>query len=840
MDGRQLSTLKTQQWQGFHLPTSVVFDPTGHLYIAQSGLPLGGEPPGGSVWRIAPDGERLCIATDLRPPVNGLSVDKTRLYVAEGGNPGRISVIDLVSFERQTVLDDLPGGGNYHTNMAIMGDDGWLYFGQGAMTNSGIVGPDAEMVSWLRQCPHPCDIAGCDVVLSGWNADVIGADADVSDKPFTTGAFQPFDTNTFDGQKITGQLPCTSAVMRCKPDGSALELVAWGLRNPYGLGFDRSGRLLAIDLGINDRGSRGVGNVPDCLYEVKQGQWYGWPDYAGGRAVNLDDLLPQRGERPHLLLQNHDELGPVAQPLFSFSPHCAPTKFTLVPGSDDLIITLFGDKLPMTGPAGERCGREVVRLNPHTGACSVLVGHQFHRPIDVAFDAQGVLYVLDFGHFELNADTSVAVTPFGGTLKRISSPVFVAVDRCYPLPIPQPQSQAENGKGWLASDITYCSNVHAGESVAEIIANFGQFIQPVCQGRGLESMACGLWISARAASELQNDSVLDSFERALGLFGLQLTSINGFPFGGFHQDAVKDQVYLPDWSDPARLQYSKNLADVLAKCLPYDVDNGAISTLPLGYKKHWSEAKQQAAIAHLNELMVYLKALKVRTGKHIQVCLEMEPDCVLESTDELIDFFIHQRFVEDELANNHLAVCYDVCHQAVMFEDGFDALQRICGAGITIGKIQLSSALNAQFNQAQNSAEDDGLLELLSQFCEPKYLHQVKYQNAQGQLNASADLSVALKDNTPKTQWRVHFHVPINTEHLVHPQLKTTRDDLLRVFDFLREYPAIKPILEVETYSWQVLPAQIRPQNDGQLIDGIVNELRWVETQLQQRGLLIK
>ncbi|MFT5162580.1 MAG: sugar phosphate isomerase/epimerase [Alteromonadaceae bacterium] len=378
-----------------------------------------------------------------------------------------------------------------------------------------------------------------------------------------------------------------------------------------------------------------------------------------------------------------------------------------------------------------------------------------------------------------------------------------------------------------AADIAYCSNVHAGETVADIIDNLSRFIEPVCRARGLDSMATGLWISGAAASELRETQVLADFKQALAQAGLRLTSINGFPYGDFHQEKVKDEVYLPDWSDPVRLHYSKSLAALLAACLPDDCPIGAISTLPLGYKAHWSEHKQQAAISHLTELMNYLIKLKQQTGKHIQICLEMEPDCVLESTDELIEFFYNQRFA------NHLAVCYDVCHQAVMFEDAFDALARIAAAKIPIGKIQLSSALKAHFTRQNTS-----LLELLGQFCEPKYLHQVKYQNAQGQLKTCADLSVALQGNIPQTDWRVHFHVPINTEQLVHPQLQTTRDDLLRVFDFLREYPSVRPCLEVETYSWQVLPLQIRPQDDAGLISGIVNELRWVETELQQRELL--
>ena len=292
------------------------------------------------------------------------------------------------------------------------------------------------------------------------------------------------------------------------------------------------------------------------------------------------------------------------------------------------------------------------------------------------------------------------------------------------------------------ADIGYCSNVHAGETVAEITQNFSRFMQPVCHHRGLSAMASGLWISAAAASELRDEQALANFKQALVQSNLKLTSINGFPYGGFHQEKVKDHVYLPDWSDPARLQYSKNLAAVLASCLPADHETGAISTLPLGYKAHWNAQKHQAAIRHLGELAAYLEQLKQQTGKRILMCLEMEPDCVLESTDELLDFFVNQ-LRPHVSCHEYLAVCYDVCHQAVMFEDAYEAMQRIVDADITIGKIQLSSALQAIFtDETCNGERDESLLSLLAQFCEPKYLHQVKCQDSKGMLKNSASKQI--------------------------------------------------------------------------------------------------
>ena len=391
-------------------------------------------------------------------------------------------------------------------------------------------------------------------------------------------------------------------------------------------------------------------------------------------------------------------------------------------------------------------------------------------------------------------------------------------------------------------DIAYCSNVHAGETLAEIIKNLSRFVKKVRQRRGLESMTSGLWLSAAAAEELQTTDALKEFKQALNCTGLSLTSINGFPYGGFHQEQLKAGVYTPDWSDSARLRYTQHLAEVLISCLPESVDLGVISTVPLGYKQDWSFEKQQKSVENLTALMIYLFELEQRTGKRVLLCLEMEPDCVLESSDELVQFF--QEVVQKKIPHNqYLGCCYDVCHQAVMYEDTYASLQRITSAGINIGKIQLSSALQVRIDAS--TREDDQLIVLLKQFCEPKYLHQVKKRDEKGRLSADADLPLALAALTETDSaelqtctWRIHFHVPVNFQHLTHEKLQTTCDDLLKVFDFLRDNPAIRPRLEVETYSWQVLPERVRPGNDDELIDGITNELRWVETQLANRALV--
>jgi sugar lactone lactonase YvrE len=153
--------------EGLHFPTSLTFDDEGNAYVTESGLPFAGAPPGGRVWRLHDGGERTLLADGLQPPVNGLVWHDGALIVSEANRITRLTA----DGGRTTILDRLPGPGNYHTNMVVIGPDGWLYFSQGAMTNLGIVGLDAYEVGWLRRLPHSYDLPGYDVILAGVNAE---------------------------------------------------------------------------------------------------------------------------------------------------------------------------------------------------------------------------------------------------------------------------------------------------------------------------------------------------------------------------------------------------------------------------------------------------------------------------------------------------------------------------------------------------------------------------------------------------------------------------------------------------------------------------------------------
>ncbi|MGI8824391.1 MAG: PQQ-dependent sugar dehydrogenase [Chloroflexota bacterium] len=403
-------------------PTSVTVDPNGTVFIAESGLPFGGARPGGRIWRLDRDGRRSLLMEGLRPPVNGLAFHDQGLYVSEGGHPARISRLDLDG-KQTVILDHLPGPGNYHTNMVAFGRDGKLYFSQGSMTNTGIVGLDAYELGWLRRLPHAHDIPGIDVTLAGVNTETPNPLTEDRDDRAWTGAFMPFGTPTTPGQMVHAGLPCTAAVMRCNPDGSDLELVAWGIRNAFGLGFLPDGRLLVTDQGADDRGSRPVGNAPDLLFEVHAGAWYGWPDFIGGDSITHAQYLAERGPAPTFVLENHNQLPPPELPLLRFPPHVAAVKFAVIPGgawSGQILVALFGDEAPMTAPAGPRVGRSVARIDPADWSLHHVVGAPLSRPIDIRVDPlDQSLYVLDFGHFEMEAEKGVVAVPRSGALWRL-------------------------------------------------------------------------------------------------------------------------------------------------------------------------------------------------------------------------------------------------------------------------------------------------------------------------------------------------------------------------------------------------------------------------------------
>ncbi|OOV93941.1 metabolite traffic protein EboE [Pseudomonas sp. MF4836] len=392
---------------------------------------------------------------------------------------------------------------------------------------------------------------------------------------------------------------------------------------------------------------------------------------------------------------------------------------------------------------------------------------------------------------------------------------------------------------WTPTQIGYCGNVHPTPELAGLRASIESDFQGVRRLRGLSQQDSGLWISARAVAELQQPTARRQFFELLQRSGLRLTSLNGFPYGRFHEGAVKAEVYRPHWADPQRLDYSLQLARLLADALPPDCTQGVMSSVPLGYAAHWNQALQHSAEQQLRQLTAGLARLYQESGKKIRLCLEMEPDCVLESTGQAIAFFQHWQATDPH--QEYLALCFDVCHQAVLFEDCYQSLHRLQQAGVPVGKIQLSSAMVCQLPAAEHPRRA-AVVQALGDFAEVVYLHQVKARDVQGRLLSWPDLPAVLQDiaqgRVLEAELRIHFHVPLFSEQLLLPELSGSQGALAQTFDYLAEHPALRPVLEVETYSWGVLPEPLRPDSAAAQLQGIARELQWVEEQLRARQLL--
>lgn len=412
---------------GFNFPSSLAFDTNGNAYVGETGIGFARTPRGGRVWKVTPDGEKSLQAEGFGL-ITGLVFHDGSLWVSQGSNPGRIDRLELDGTVT-TVIDNLPGGGNYHTGEVAFGPDGKMYWGQGSMTNMGIVGLDALIMGWLKKLPHSVDIPGYDIVLNDVRVETRDPfNVNDPDATIETGPFTQIGQQLAPGTRIPGQVPATAAIHRANPDGTELELVAWGVRNAFGLRFLPDGRLLAMDQGPDDRGSRPVGDVPDYLWEIKPGAWYGWPDFLGGIPVTDERWKPETGEHPTFILANHDELPKPEKPLVEFYTHTAATKFDVDPRSNGgtLVAALFGDETPMTAAPGfPTVGRALVLIRTSDWSQHVLLTQDMKRPIDVRFNpVDGSLWVLDFGAFEMenrHSGVEVVAEPGSGVIWRVES-----------------------------------------------------------------------------------------------------------------------------------------------------------------------------------------------------------------------------------------------------------------------------------------------------------------------------------------------------------------------------------------------------------------------------------
>ena len=385
-----------------------------------------------------------------------------------------------------------------------------------------------------------------------------------------------------------------------------------------------------------------------------------------------------------------------------------------------------------------------------------------------------------------------------------------------------------------SSHLTYCTNIHAGERWDEIFERLKTNLPKIKAEASPDApMGVGLRLSAIATEVLATPGRLQEFSAFLDDGGYYVFTINGFPYGPFHGQRVKEQVYQPDWSHDERLVYSDRMADVLAALLPDGID-GSISTAPGTFKPLASEPGMVERITdNLIRHTAKLVEVERTTGKMIALAIEPEPYCFLETIDETVRYFEDNLFARpsaqrladlsgvsksaaEEALRRHIGVCYDVCHAAVEYEDPRGSIEALRAAGIPIPKLQLSSALRIP-------EVTSAIAGAIAPFDEPVYLHQA-IERRGGELVRYLDLPEALNaiDQAIGHEWRVHFHVPIFLDDLEH--FSTTQDFLKQILALHREQP-ISDHLEVETYTWDVLPERYRGVD---VSTAIARELDWV------------
>lgn len=410
---------------GLTFPTGVTFDETGTAYVIEAGYSYG------EVWftpkllRVEKDGAKTVVfeGNSKNGPWNGVVFHDGYFYIAEGGElyGGRILKVSKGGIE-DVLVEGLPSMGDHHTNAPVI-KDGYVYFGQGTATNSGVVGKDNVDFGWLYRYPDFHDVPCKDVKVREINY--------VSPNPLTedpkdkiaTGGFQPFgEITNSGGELIQGRIPCSGAILRVPIAGGDVELAAWGLRNPYGLAADEDGKLYVVENGYDVRGSRPVWGTGDVLWEVKEGAWYGWPDYSAGLPLfGPIEFAPPGCDGIEKLLAE-DPAGHEKEPVAVLAVHSSSDGMDIIKNESfgkkgNILIAQFGDMAPGVGKVWSPVGFKVVQVDPSTGVISDFAANAakkngpaswlenggLERPVSVKLNPEGdELYIVDFGIMKMS------------------------------------------------------------------------------------------------------------------------------------------------------------------------------------------------------------------------------------------------------------------------------------------------------------------------------------------------------------------------------------------------------------------------------------------------------
>ena len=379
--------------------------------------------------------------------------------------------------------------------------------------------------------------------------------------------------------------------------------------------------------------------------------------------------------------------------------------------------------------------------------------------------------------------------------------------------------------------LAYCTNIHRGENWDQTFASLERDVMAVREqvAPGAE-YAIGLRLSDQAARELSEPNTLAKFKDWLAAKNCYVFTINGFPYGAFHGTRVKEQVYRPDWTDASRVDYTNRLFDLLAQLMPEGIE-GSVSTLPGSFKEFiTSEDQEREIFENFWKTIDHLDALSNRTGRDLHLGVEPEPLGWFEDSAETVRFFerLRDHRPGDSRCDRFLGVNYDTCHLAVEHETPGMAIGNLRKNGIFISKLHLSSAL-----KVRPGAE---VYERLQAFADDTYLHQV-IARKDGKLLRARDLDVALAEGSEFRadgidEWRIHFHIPLHSP--ASDWFENTADHILGTFDLLRDDHQLCRHLEMETYTWEVLPEAMKSRN---VVDQLVEEYRWTLKELRARGI---
>jgi hypothetical protein len=385
--------------------------------------------------------------------------------------------------------------------------------------------------------------------------------------------------------------------------------------------------------------------------------------------------------------------------------------------------------------------------------------------------------------------------------------------------------------------LTYCTNVHRGETWQEVWGVLQNEVLAVRKDVAQDqAFAIGLRLSGIALDGASQPDALDQMKGYLADNDLYIPTLNAFPYGPFHGTRVKEDVYLPDWRDEERLRYTNASADYLAEILPEGM-SGSVSTAPGAFKANVTSPETVAEMAdRFIQHAAHLVELERRTGRSVALAVEPEPSCFLETTAEAIVFFQEylfshaaaDRLVEladlapgegESALRKHLGLCLDLCHAAVEFEEPAEVYAALRAAGLNVAKLQISAGLRLATVGHNTRA-------LLKPFDDGVYLHQV-IEKCNGDITRYSDLGLAFAslETAPgleDREWRVHYHIPLFLDDL--GPFSSTQSFVREALALHRQEP-ISQHLEVETYTWGVLPERYRTTS---LAPAIARELQWV------------